>query len=51
MLGRRKPRCRQLLANGMIYLDVGKEGVLSFSWFDPATEPVVKQDPDLPAAL
>ena len=26
-----------------IYLDVGKEGVLSFSWFDPATEPVVKQ--------
>lgn len=26
-----------------IYLDVGKEGVLSFSWFNPATEPVVKQ--------
>lgn len=26
-----------------IYLDVGKEGVLSFRWFNPATEPVVKQ--------
>ena len=26
-----------------IFLDVGKEGVLSFRWFDPATVPVVKQ--------
>lgn len=26
-----------------IFLDVGKEGVLSFSWNDPATVPVVKQ--------
>lgn len=26
-----------------ICLDVGKEGVLSFRWNDPATEPVVKQ--------
>lgn len=26
-----------------IFLDVGKEGVLSFSWFNPATVPVVKQ--------